>query len=365
MKYIIDKESNTSIYLQLYKQLKNDIVLGIYPHKSRLPSKRLLSEELGISIISVQHAYELLCDEGYAESRERSGYFAAYIEGDPYARSGIGETKPRMHSAALEGGETDTAFPFSVYAGTVRRVLSDYGENIFVKSPNNGCLELREAVADYLRRARGISISPDRIVIGSGSEYLYGIVLRILGNDRVYGIEDPSYHKIRQVYEANGARCQLLKMSQGGILTDDLERTDATVLHVTPYRSFPSGITASASKRMEYIRWAEKRQGFIVEDDFDSEFTFSTKPEETIFAMSGGSNVIYINTFSQTVAPSVRAGYMLLSDELYKIYEEKAGFYSCTVPTFEQYVLARFIENGDFERHINRVRRRKRSAKNI
>ena len=157
-------------------------------------------------------------------------------------------------------------------------------------------------------------------------------------------------------------KCDFLKLSKNGILTSELNRTDATVLHVTPFRSFPSGVTANASKRNEYIRWAKDRDGIIIEDDFDSEFTVSLKHEDTVFSLEPKRSVIYINTFTKTIAPSMRTGYMVLPEELVEVFTQRIGFYSCTVPVFEQYVLAEFINNGDFERHINRVRRKRRQA---
>ncbi len=365
MRYIIDRSGEEPIYIQLYKLIKADIISGIYPYKSKLPSKRLTAEELGISIISVEHAFELLCDEGYAESKERSGYFVTYNTDEFFSGEKDKSSENRSSEDNASNEEIRINLPFSSFAKTMRRVLSDKGEKILVKSPNKGCFELQKAVSDYLKRFRGINVLPERIIIGSGAEYLYGIALRILGNGRIYGLEYPSYEKISQIYEANGAKYEFLSLSSDGIDSSELKRTDATVLHITPYRSFPSGITASASKRHEYIRWAKERQGYIIEDDFDSEFTVSSKPEETVFAIEKNENVIYMNTFSRTIAPSIRAGYMILPEHLYDEFEKKAGFYSCTVPTFEQYVLAEFIANGDFERHINKIRRMKRLSKPV
>jgi GntR family transcriptional regulator/MocR family aminotransferase len=239
----------------------------------------------------------------------------------------------------------------------MRRVLSDYGETILVKSPNNGCSELRRAVAAYLARSRGISVQPSQIIIGSGAEYLYSLLVQFLGKEHIFALESPSYEMIRQVYQANGIRCDMLKLGKDGIRSEELERTEATVLHVTPFNSYPSHITASASKRMEYIRWASRRGGFIIEDDFDSEFTVSTKAEDTLFSLEPMRSVFYLNTFSQTIAPSIRVGYMVLPKHLALEFDKKLGFYSCTVPTFEQFVLTELINSGDFERHINRVRR--------
>ena len=357
MKYRIEKDSPQSAYLQLYHQLRGDIVSGVYPNGKKLPSKRLLAEQTGVSVITVEHAYAILCDEGYLEPRERSGYIVSYSAADcfPVAEPDSVRQLPSARDLADD-------FPFSVLAKTMRRVLSEYGESILVKSPNNGCTELRKAIAAYLARCRGINVAPSQIVIGSGAEYLYGLIVQLLGRERVFALENPSYEKIRRVYLANGVTCDMLRLGGDGIRTSELARTDASVLHVTPFHSFPSGITASAGKRSEYIRWAHSRGGYIVEDDFDSEFTLSSKAEDTLFSLEPKRSVLYLNTFSKTIAPSMRLGYMVLPESLTDAFEQSVGFYSCTVPVFEQYVLAELLSNGDFERHINRVRRRRRKG---
>ena len=199
-----------------------------------------------------------------------------------------------------------------------------------------------------------------QIIIGSGSEYLYGLIIELLGRHRSYAIEPPSYKKIEQVYTTSDVSLEKLPLSHDGIDSKALKNSSADVLHISPYRSYPSGVTATASKRHEYLRWAELGSRYIIEDDFESEFSVSRKPEETLFSHSFKDNVIYMNTFSKTISPSFRIGYMVLPKELAKAYEEKLGFLSCTVPTYLQLVLAELINNGDFERHINRVRRNKR-----
>lgn len=357
MIYGIDKQKKESAYMQLYKQLRRDIVNGVYKYGSKLPSKRLVATESGVSVITAQHAFELLCDEGYAESRQRSGYYVIYSAGEclPVSEKTENIRQNNYHNVSTE-------FPFSVYCKTVRKVLSDYGDNILVKSPNNGCRELRQAIASYLGRSRGINVEAKQIIIGSGAEYLYSIIVQTLGRNRGVAIEDPSYEKIRKVYIANGVNCEMLKMGSDGIKSTELERAKSTVLHVTPFNSYPSGITAGASKRSEYVRWAKERKGYIIEDDFDSEFTVSMKAEDTLFSLAP-ERTVYMNTFSKTIAPSVRIGYMVLPLNLLEEYEKKVGFYSCTVPVLEQIVLAEIIENGDFERHINRVRRKRRNNK--
>ncbi len=360
MRYTVDSESKKPAYLQLYEKIRADVVDGVYPYGAKLPSKRLIAEEAGVSTVTVEHTYALLCDEGYARARERSGYFVCFRRDGvlaPYSAVGEGVLVHTVQKHPAEGG---VVFPFSVLAKTMRRVISEYGEEILDKSPNCGCDELRSAISRYLLRSRGIKAEVEQIVIGSGAEYLYGLCVGLLGRDRVYAIESPSYEKIEKVYLASEVEYEKLPMGADGIDSRALEATAARVLHISPYRSFPSRISASASKRHEYLRWAEKRGGIIIEDDFESEFSVSAKPEETLFALCGGEKVIYMNTFSKTVSPAVRTGYMVLPPHLVKPFREKLGFYSCTVPTFEQLVLASLISGGDFERHINRVRRRKR-----
>ena len=347
-------------YLKLYRQLRNDILSGGYPYGTKLPSKRTLAGEYGVSLVTVEHALEILCEEGYAAAVERSGYFASYQESDGFAAAAETESAP----AEVPNTEVSSLFPFSVYAKTMRRVLSEYGERLLIKSPNAGCEELRTALCGYLARSRGIRVTTDQIIIGAGAEYLYGLAVEILGRNRIYGIETPSYEKIEQVYEANDVTLRLLSLGENGILSRELAGTDARILHITPYRSYPSGVTADASKRREYIRWADKEQGrYIIEDDFESEFTPLKKPEDTVFSLSDRENVIYLNTFSKTIAPSMRIGYMVLPAALLPVYRKKAGFYSCAVPTFDQLALAAFLADGSFERHINRVRRMRRKEK--
>jgi len=408
MKYHINPSEKASAYIQLYTQLCRDIINGAYPHGTKLPSKRLLAEESGVSVITVEHAYSILCDEGYIEARQRSGYYVIYREDDFFSSAksqysaglinhvsrgnqsaglinhASGHSMEFVNHASAPGHinglinptvdykpspgtknnlhNVELDFPFSVLSKTMRKVLLDYGETILIKSPNHGCMELRNAIAAYLARSNGITVKPEQIVIGSGAEYLYNLIVQLLGTNRIYAIENPSYDKIRQVYDACGVKYNMLKLGQDGIKTAELEHTNASVLHITPFNSYPSNITASASKRREYIKWAEKRNGYIVEDNYDSELTVSRKAEDTIFSLSPKERIIYLNTFSKTIAPSLRVGYMILPENLLEQFEKKLGFYSCTVPVFEQYVLAQLINNGDFERHINRIRRARRKA---
>lgn len=346
------------IYLQLYEKLRDEITRGVYPFGTRFPSKRITAEENGVSLMTVEHAYSILCDEGYLISKERSGFYVSYRDMDML--SPPEESGPAVPPPSVTGPKSSEYLPYALYARTIRRILTQCGSQLMEKSPNEGLLSLRQAISDHLARVRGIRVSPGQIIIGSGAEYLYGLIIQLLGRERVYAVEDPSYDMIQRVYLSQGVTLDLLPMGTDGVRTDALWHTKASVLHVTPFRSFPTMITASASKRHEYISWAEEESRFVIEDDYDSEFSPSSKAEDTLFSLSRNERVIYVNTFSKTVAPSIRAGYMVLPHALISRYQDRCGFMSCTVPVLEQVLLEELLTSGDFVRHINSVRRARR-----
>ncbi len=345
-------------YYALYQRMKDDILQGVIRPGTKLPSKRALAERMNVSVITVEYAYRQLMDEGYIYARERSGYFAQPIEGLRPPAAGACEPLRLLSEDEPFPAEDASLFPYSLWFRTVRRVMSEYGPRLVGRSPNKGCARLRNAVAAYLLRYRGMYAQPEQIVIGSGSEQLYGAVVRMLGTDRRYGVEYPSYEKIEAVYAGFGAAVERLPLSGDGIDSRRLAETEADVLHVTPFHSYPTGVTAPASKRYEYLAWASRPGRYIVEDDFDSEFFMPGNPQETLYSMDKDGRVIYMNTFSKSLAPSMRMGYMILPPALIALYDERAGMYSCSVPLLEQYALAEFIAEGHFERHLSRVRRR-------
>lgn len=349
-----------SAYEKVYEKLRQEIISGVLPFGTRLPGKRPLSEQYGVSVPTVAHALDMLADEGFIQLRERSGSYVSYQSTDdfhgvepPYSFSPLQEQRS---SVDVDG------FPFTVLARTMRRVISEQENQLLLKTPNQGLLSFRQALSRYLSRSRGIIADPEQIVVGAGAEYLYGQLVETLGVNHVWAIESPSYEKIEQVYSSRHVKLDPLPLCRNGIRSEALWRSDATILHISPYRSFPSNVTASASKRAEYLRWGARPGHIIIEDDFESEFSIRHKPMDTLFSQSGLQNVIYLNTFSRTISSAIRTGYMVLPATILPLYLQNAGFYSCTVPAFEQYVLAELIDSGDFERHIRRVRRKLRAA---
>ena len=347
-------------YEEIYKKLRGDITDKTLKYGQKIPSKRVCAEMFSASVITVEHAYELLESEGYIEPKARSGYYVCYIESSVIRESERADFARDFTFDPVKPKASREYFPFTVFASAARSVLNNFGEQIYEKSDVGGLPLLKKAIVDYLKTSRNVTAKERNVIIGAGAEYLYALLVDLLGRDKVYAFEDPSYEKIGKIYRATGVKYEKLPLSEDGIDSAALASSKADVLHTTPCRSFPSGVSASASKRYEYIRWADKAERFIIESDYDSEFAVAAKPADPIFALADKDNVIYLNTFSKTISPSLRIGYMVLPKKLVKPFEEKVGFYSCTVPTYEQFVLTELLNSGDFERHINRVRRAKR-----
>ena len=257
-------------------------------------------------------------------------------------------------------------FPATVWGRYMREALSLPSDNLLRSIPFNGLPELRRAIASYLRRTRGMDVSPDCIIIGAGSEYLYGRLLQMLGPTTTFAMENPGYRKFAAISKAFGNPWRPVPIDESGLLVDELEESGADVVHVSPANHFPTGIVMPIKRRLELFEWANRaRKRYIIEDDYDSEFRYSGRLIMPLFADDASDKVIYLNAFSKTMVPSLRISYMVLPPKLLARYVDTMSFYSCTVSSFEQYALARFIDEGHLERHINRTRnfyRRQREA---
>ena len=353
--YALNAAEKRPLYEQLYSAIKDDILQGRIGGGEKLPSKRALAEHLNISCITVENAYAQLLAEGYLSSRPRSGYYAQSLQTLPIMTSAavvIPEQPPAAPSASAEH------FPFSVWTKLMRGVLLDKREQLLQPVPNLGLYELRRAIAGMLLRSRGLAADPACIVIGAGAEYLYNILIQLLGRDRVYGLEDPGHRKVAYVYEANGVKSVPVELDENGVSIQALQRSGAAVMHLSPGHQYPTGIVMPIWRRRQLMGWlAEKEDRWLIEDDYDSEFRFGGRPVATMFSMDDVGRVIYMNTFSKTLSPSLRISYMILPKPLMERYQQLLGFYSCTVPSFEQLTLARFLDEGYFEKHVSRMRR--------
>ena len=360
--YDLDRRGKLARYDYLYRCIREDILAGRLTAGEKLPSKRSLASHLQTAVITVQNAYAQLEAEGYLYTREKRGYYVADVERHPAApgRAPARSAPQPQRSWLLDlssGGSGTEDFPFSVWAKLMRRVLSEEGEALLRATPPNGADALRRAIAQHLYRFRGISAAPEQIVVGAGTEYLYNLIVQLLGREAVYGVEDPGYSKAARIYALGGARTAPVLVDEGGVSLRSLEMSGAQILHTSPNHQFPTGAVTPIGRRQSLLRWAEAREGrYIIEDDYDSEFRFTLRPIPTLQSIDRAGRVIYVNTFSRTLAPSLRISYMVLPQTLAEKFYRELSFYSCTVSNFEQYTLAEFIENGSFEKHINRLR---------
>ncbi len=363
--YELKKAPGLPLYESLYRCIREDILSGKLPAGDRLPSKRALAEHLEVSKVTVEGAYAQLLSEGYIRSEEKIGYF---VEETDHLRpvqipTAAPEPEAPHFPVDLTSNAAATGFPFTVWMRIQRQVMLDYGDRLLAPLPAQGYPELRQAIAGHLSAFRNMQVDPGNILIGAGTDFLYNLLIQLLGRDKVYAVEDPGYRKIRQVYTAGGVACVLAPMDMEGVRPEGLK--NAQVLHCSPSHHFPTGIVTPAKRRQQLLEWASAApERYIIEDDYDSEFRFHTHPLPALQTMDRAGRVIYINTFSKTLAPSIRISYMILPDRLMERFRRELGFYSCTVPSFEQYTLARFLSEGHFEKHINRMRKFYRSRRN-
>ena len=402
--YDLEKRGNCSLYEYLYRCIREDISDGTLKPGEKLPSKREMASNYKIAVITVENAYAQLLIEGYITSRERSGYYVSdgmqALSGRhrqrgeesgrilEETRRGNCEASPENNQENVPGKDREDlagkaledisgknqadvpekprvdfssnhaardSFPFATWAKLMRRVLADR-EAFFLEKPRaEGVGELRGAIADYLRKAKGLETEPERIVVGPGTEYLHYLLLQLIGRDRVVAVEDPGYKKVGQLYESNGLQCQYIPVDGKGLVVEALQGSAASLVHISPSHHFPTGCVMPADRRHRLLQWAQERSAYIVEDDYDSEFRFDGRPSPTLASLDD-RHVIYMNTFTKTLAPSIRIAYMALPEELMEAFRSRLPFISGAVSSFDQYTLAAFIREGYYERHISRMR---------
>ena len=362
--YELKKSPGVPLYESLYRYIRADILSGTLAPGEKLPSKRALAANLKVSKITVEGAYDQLLAEGYLRSVEKVGYFVEATDHPKFSRHPAEPpaATPEKPLLDLTGGGT-IRFPFSVWSRLQRQVMLDRGEQLLLPLPNRGIYDLRRAIADHLGDFRGLHVDPEHILIGAGTDFLYNLLIQLLGRDKIYAVEEPGYGKIRRIYAAGGVNCVSAPMDAQGVRPESLEK--AQVLHISPSHHFPTGLVTPVNRRQELLEWATQAPDrYIIEDDYDSEFRFAAHPMPAMASMDRKGQVIYMNTFSKSLAPSIRISYMVLPPALMEQFQAQLGFYSCTVPSFEQYTLARFLEEGHFEKHINRMRKAYRATRN-
>lgn len=394
--YTFEERGKTPYYKYLYEKMKEDILSSRMKPGTRLPSKRSFARNLNLSIMTVENAYAQLQVEGYIYSVEKKGYYVSDISprtGFAPMNPGLSHPQPGYRvsikkiyrtddPAAFPSEDVDTCledapfadftsnlisrerFPFATWSNLVRRVLSKPDDALLQSSHPQGIYLLRAAIGEHLYHFRGMLVHPDQIVVGAGTEYLYSLLIQLLGRDKIYGVENPGYKKISRIYASNDVRFCPIDLDGQGLCLKALQESGADNLHISPSHHFPTGIVMPVSRRQELLSWAAEKPGrYILEDDYDSEFRFVGLPIPSLQSIDTDGRVIYLNTFSKSLTPSIRISYMVLPRGLLKEYQERLNFYSCTVSNFEQYTLAAFLSEGYFEKHINRMRNYYRSKR--
>ena len=359
--YSLDKNKG-HLSKELYKALKRDIEEGNLKRGEKLPSKRAFARNCSVSTITVQNAYDQLVSEGYITAYEKKGYFVS--DGVGKKRAAVSfvvkeeEEKAKMDLPDLSNNRVrEDNFPFSIWSRLMRKTMAEKQKQLLSPMATEGVYELRKAISHHLSSFRGMAVSPSQVLVGAGTEYLYSLIIQLLGRDKTYAIEDPGYMKLERIYESNGVKSTRVQLDEKGLSLELLEDSGADIAHISPNHHYPTGITMPLDRRYEILSWAAgKEDRYILEDDYDSEFRVSRNPFPTLYTLDGSGSVIYMNTFSKSLASTVRISYMVLPFDLSERFKEKLSFYSSTVSSFEQYTLASFILDGYFEKHINRMR---------
>lgn len=357
------REGNKPLYEQLYQQIRQEIIDGRLEYGVKLPSKRKLGQFLNLSQTTIELAYQQLVAEGYVESISRKGYFVlaheelAYVKKTPLAtRQHLSPStyiRHDFHPSKIDG----SSFPFSRWRKHAKDVIDEHNQSLVSLGHPQGDLALRVEIATYLYHSRGVICSPEQIIIGSGVEQLLPQLIFLLGQHVTYGIEDPGYHATRLILENHGRTAIPIPVDQSGVKVSTLSQTDVDIMYVTPAHQFPSGSILSVNRRRQLVNWAaESPTRYIIEDDYDSEFRYSGKSIPSLHSIDS-ERVLYLSTFSKSLMPSLRIGYMVLPPSLLERYQAELSYYTCSVSRFDQTILTRFMKEGDFEKHLNRMRK--------
>ena len=362
-RYKLVGQNDKPVYELLYEYIRNDILTGKLVSGDRLPSKRNMASDNGISVTTVVNAYNQLLMEGYIKSFEKKGYFVSDISALPRVK------KKNLYENPLyvednwfaDFGSNNILyknFPHFTWKKVVREVLSTYETELIMRGHPFGNEELKSEIADYLYRNRGITVSPELIVIGAGIEFLYNRLINVLPSSSIYAVENPGYKKIPKLYNSFSLNWKSIDMDDEGINMRDLETVNPNIVHVSPEHHYPLGTFMPLKRRQELLAWGCRAANrYIIEDDHDSEFRYKGLPIPPMKAIDTQDKVIYLGTFSRTIAPAIRIGFMILPDALLEVYRKKLAFLACPVPRIEQAVLTEFITGGHYERHINKTRK--------
>lgn len=358
----LNPEAKKPLYEQIYEYIRNEIRAGAFAVEERLPSTRALAANLEISRSTVELAYEQLLSEGYIEARPCRGFFVAPIEGlYQLAAEEPEESLPKPDDVRkydydfTPNGIDLKSFPYNVWRKLSRDALSVDNSELFRQGDPQGEHALRSAISNYLHQARGVKCTPEQIIVGAGNDYLLMLLSTILNSRRI-AFENPTYRQAYRLFKSLGYETATVDLDENGMRVDELASSEADTAYVMPSHQYPLGIVMPLKRRLELLEWAKAEGHYIIEDDYDSEFRYKGKPIPALQGYDRSGKVIYLGTFSKSIAPAIRMGYLVLPKELMAHYREKSRFLSCTVSKIEQKIAADFLDGGYFERHLNKMR---------
>ncbi|MFB5089715.1 PLP-dependent aminotransferase family protein [Psychrobacillus sp. PGGUH221] len=360
----LEKEAQTPLYEQLYNEIKDAIIEGKIEEGEKLPSKRKLAEYLAVSQTTIEFAYSQLVAEGFISSEARKGFFVqsleelALIEQDlPLMTREISDTDHVMID--FSPGKIDTdSFPFTTWRKFTKETINEANKDFLQLGHPQGDYVLRQHISSYLYQSRGVKCKPEQIILGSGTEQIMPLIIRLLGKEAVYGIENPGYPLTHHLFLDDRKKSLPIPVDMDGVIVSELEKTRATVMYVTPSHQFPTGAVLSATRRSQLLSWAYQQENrYIIEDDYDSEFRYTGRPIPSLQGLDQNQRVIYLSTFSKSLMPSLRIAYAVLPEALIMQYKQKFSYYAATVPRIDQHVLAKFMESGHFAKHLNKMRK--------
>lgn len=362
--FVLDADCKEPIYQQLYQSIKSGVQSGKIPPGTKLPSKRKLSSYMQISQNTIQSAYSQLLEEGFITSAERKGFYVNKIDhlSQLNPREGRVQATTQKEPGSLrydfsyQGVDPET-FPFATWRKITKEVINEYDRELLRPGDPQGHISLRDSLATYLYQSRGVSCRAEQIIISSGMEFLFQILIQLFDGDSVFGIENPGYEKLHVLFSSNRAQYQALPIDEQGIKLRELQKSRVNILCVTPAHQFPSGEIMPINRRVQLLNWANQApHRYLVEDDYDSEFKYSGKPIPALQGLDHNEKVIYMGAFSKSLSPALRVSYMVLPNHLIDQFKERLPFMICPAPISNQKVLSRFMENGYFERHVNKMR---------
>lgn len=366
----LQTESTKCLYEQIYEYIRKEIRAGKLLQGEKLPSTRFLADYLQVSRSTVDMAYEQLMSEGYIESRPYRGFFVCKIEElfdlDREVTNREQTQVTKQDGTIRKDVLCDfspmridmTHFPFSIWKRITKNILSDGNARLFSQGDVQGDYELRETIARYLHASRGVNCNPQQIIIGAGNDYLLMLLEKILGRRIPIAMENPTYKRAHQIFHSFGYPITAIDMDESGMSVSALKKAEVELAYVMPSHQYPTGVVMPIGRRSELLKWAnEKENRFLIEDDYDSEFRYKGKPIPSLQSSDQNGKVIYIGTFSKSIAPAIRVSYMVLPETLLKRYRESCYFYSTTVSRIDQKILDEFIREGYFERYLNKMRK--------